>query len=369
MVAVRGAGSARWAGTALAVLFPFVLAGCGVKEEEPVPARPVRVAAVSFTDAHAERSFTGIVVPRTEVQAGFRVGGRIATRLVEVGDRVKPGQVLARLDSTDLELALKGAEARLAQAEAQATQTAANLKRYTPLLASGTVSQAQFDQVKAASDAAAAQKREAESSLAIARNQRSYSALTLEQGGVITAVLADAGQTVSEGQTVLRIATDQGREVAIDVAEGDVARLTVGGAATIALWADGDIALTGTLREITPVADPASRTFRLRVTLPADAPDTVRLGLTARVSFPDANSPALALLPSAALFQQGDKPAVWVLAPSKDRVQLRPVEVAAYRPDGVAVKAGLKEGELVVTAGAHRLDANLRVRVWDGGLP
>lgn len=369
MVGVRGAGGNWRRGAALAVLLPLVLAGCGAKEAEPVPARPVRVAAVSFKDSHADRSFTGTIVPRTEVQAGFRVGGRIAARMVEVGDRVKPGQVLARLDPTDLELSLKAAEARLAQAEAQAIQTAASLKRYTPLLASGTIAQAQFDQVKAAADTAAAQKREAASSLSIARNQRAYGSLTLDQGGVITAVLADAGQMVGDGQTVLRMATDLGREIAIDVAEGDLARLSVGGTATVALWADGDLSLTGTIREITPVADPASRTFRLRVALPADAPDAVRLGMTARVSFPDAAAPALALLPSSALFQQGDKPAVWVLSPSTDRVQLRPVEVGAYRPDGVAVKAGLKEGELVVTAGAHRLDANLPVRVWDGGLP
>lgn len=368
MVGVRGVGMAR-RGAALVLLLPLVLAGCGAREAEPAATRPVRVAPVSFAEAHAARSFTGTIVARTEVQAGFRVGGRIAARLVEVGDRVKPGQVLARLDPTDLELSLKAAEARLAQAEAQAIQSAASLKRYTPLLASGAVSQAQFDQVKATADAAAAQKREAASSLAISRNQRAYGSLTLDQGGIITAVLADAGQMVGDGQTVLRMATDLGREVAIDVAESDVARLSVGGPAKISLWADRDITLAGTIREITPIADAASRTFRLRVTLPADAPDAVRLGMTAKVLFPDADAPPVTLLPSAALFQQGDKPAVWVLAPSRDRVQLRPVEVAAYRPDGVAVKAGLKEGELVVTAGAHRLDANLPVRVWDGGLP
>lgn len=368
MVGVRGAGGLR-RGAALAVLLPLVLAGCGAKEPGPTQARPVRVTAVSFKDSHADRSFTGTIVPRTEVQAGFRVGGRIAARLVEVGDRVKPGQPLARLDPTDLDLSLKAAEARLAQAEAQALQTAASLKRYTPLLASGTVSQAQFDQVKAAADAAAAQKREAMSGLSLARNRRAYATLTLDQGGVVTAILADAGQMAGEGQTVLRMATDLGREVAIDVAEGDLARLSVGSSASVALWTDGDRTLAGTIREITPVADPASRTFRLRVALPADAPDAVRLGMTARVAFPDAGGTAQALLPSSALFQQGDKPAVWVMSPSRDRVQLRPVEVAAYRPDGVAVKAGLKEGELVVTAGAHRLDANLPVRIWDGGLP
>jgi membrane fusion protein, multidrug efflux system len=354
---------------ALAIILPLTLTGCGDGPKKPVEARPVRVAAVAFGHEMGSRHHTGSVVARTDVQAGFRTGGRIAARLVEVGDRVTPGQTLARLDPTDLDLSLKAAEARLAQAEAQDIQAAANLKRYIPLLASGTIAQAQYDQVKATADAAAAARREAVSSLSLARNQRGYGALTLDQGGVVTAILADAGQVVSAGQTVLRIATDQGREVAIDVAEADVANLKVGDVGQVEFWADRRVAMSGEIREITPAADAASRTFRIRVALPAETATTIRLGMTAQVSFPDPDTPALALLPSSAMFQQGDKPAVWVLAPSRDRVQLRAVDVAAYRRDGVAVKGGLKDGELVVTAGAHRLDANLPVRVWDGGLP
>lgn len=362
------AGAIAW--PALAVMVPLLLAGCGEPVERPVEVRPVRVAPVAFAAA-GDRHHTGPVVPRTEVQAGFRVAGRIAARLVQVGDRVEPGQVLARLDPVDLDLSLKAAEARLAQAVAQDVQAAADLKRYTPLLASGTIAQAQFDRVKAAADAAAAQRREAMSSLDMARNQRAYGALTLDQGGIVTELLADAGQVVAAGQTVLRIATDLGREVAIDVSEADVARLKVGDVGQVVFWADRQVTLPGTIREITPAADPASRTFRLRLSLPAAATDddAVRLGMTAQVRFPDAGAPSLALLPSSALFQDGDRPAVWVLAASRDRVLLRPVEVAGYRQDGVLVKAGLQAGELVVTAGAHRLDAGLPVRVWDGSLP
>lgn len=359
----------RRPGLALAFILPLILAGCGGKEAEPAAVRPVRVAPVVFADIDAGRSFTGTVVSRTEVQAGFRAGGRIAARLVDVGDRVTAGQTLARLDPTDLDLSLASAGARLAQADAQAVQAVADLKRYTPLLASGAVSQAQYDRVRAAADAATAQRREAASALDLARNQRSYGALTLDQGGVVTAVLADAGQVVSTGQTVLRIATDLGREIAIDVAEADLARLKPGDVGQAELWADARLALSATIREITPMADAASRTFRVRLALPAEAADKVRLGMTAKVAFTDPSAPALALLPSSALFQQGDKPAVWVLSPTRDRVQLRPVEVAAYRSDGVVVKSGVANGDLVVTAGAHRLDANLPVRVWDGGLP
>lgn len=369
MIGVGKAGMARQRGLVLALMAPLILAGCGEKQAEPAPVRPVRVAPVSFKPVHSDRSFTGTVVARTEVEAGFRTAGRIAARLVEVGQAVKPGQPLARLDPTDLDLSLKAATARVAQADAQSVQAAADLKRYTPLLASGAVSQAQFDRVKAAADAAAAQLREATSALNLARNQKSYATLTLDQGGVVTAVAADAGQVVAAGQTVLRVATDLGREVAVDVAETDMPHLSPGDSGTVEFWGLPGVTMNASIREIAPVANAASRTFRLRATLPPDAVTQVLLGATANIHFAAADTSALAILPSAALFQQGDKPAVWVLSAARDRVELRAVEVAAWRPDGVAVKGGLKEGELVVTAGAYRLDANLPVRVWDGGLP
>lgn len=352
----------------LSLALPLLLSACGEKPDAPANIRPVRVATVTFAQDGAMRQLSGTIVPRTEVQAGFRTAGRIAVRLVEVGDRVRPGQVLARLDAADLTLSLRAAEARLAQAQAQAIQATADLKRYTPLLASGTIAQAQFDRVKAAADAATAQQREAVSGLDLARRAASYADLTLDEGGIVTAVQADAGQVVAAGQSVLRIATARGLEVSVDVAEGEVARLSPGQTANVGLWADKDLTLSGTIREITPAADGASRTFRLRIALPADTPSQVRLGMTARVGLSN-DLGATALLPASSLFQQGDKPAVWVMNPAKDRVILRPVTVVAYRADGVLIRDGIKEGDLVVTAGASLLDAGQPVRVWDGGMP
>jgi RND family efflux transporter MFP subunit len=352
------------------LLVPLLaLSACGAKEEVKTPVRPVRVAEVTLTKADAAARYTGTVVARTDTVAAFRVGGRITQRLVDVGNRVEAGQTLARLDPTDLKLSLRQAEARLAQAEATAVQAAADLRRYTPLLRSGHVSQAQFDQVKATSQAADAQLAEAKSALALARNELSYAELTLTQAGTVTALDADVGQVVASGQAVLHVATDLGREVAIDVAESQVTKLTVGTAATVSLWADQELKLTGKVREITPTADTASRTFRVRVALPDDQADKVRLGMTATVLFDRETFDEVVLLPSTSLFQQGDKPAVWVLNDKRDRVVLRPVTIAQYKPDAIVVAGGLKPGEMVVTAGVHRLDANLPVRVWDGGLP
>lgn len=364
----RGMPARTILGPGLAILVPLLLAGCGAKEPEAAKPRPVRVTKPMILNEHFQ-AFSGVVVPRTDVQAAFRTGGRIAARLVEVGDRVVKGQPLARLDPADLDLALKAAEARLAQAVAQDIQAAANLKRYTPLVASGAVSQAQFDNVKATADAAAAQKREATAALEQARNQRAYATLTLEQAGTVTAVLADAGQVVAAGQTVLRIATDQGREVEIEVSEADIARLKPGMKAKAYLWADDTRVTEGTIREIGAAADSISRTFRVRIALPAGAEKVAALGGTARVYIDDEDGTGQVSVPPAALFFQGDKPAVWVLAASGDRVELRPVEVAAYGSDAIILKSGIKEGDLVISAGANRLDPNLPVRVWDGGLP
>lgn len=355
--------------SALLIVPLLILSGCGAKEEVKAPVRAVRVAEVALSKADTVMRYTGTVVARTETVAAFRVGGRITQRLVEVGDRVEAGQKLAQLDPADLKLSLRQAEAQLAQAEASAVQAAADLRRYTPLLKSGHVSQAQFDQVKATSQAADAQLAQAKSGLALARNELSYADLTLTQAGTVTALDADVGQVVAAGQAVMRVATDLGREVAIDVAESQVTRLKVGTPASLSLWADRELTLTGTVREITPIADAASRTFRVRVALPEDQADKVRLGMTATVLFDREQAQEEVVLPATSLFQQGDKPAVWVMNDKKDRVVLRPVTIALYRPDAIVVADGLRPGELVVTAGVHRLDANLPVRVWDGGLP
>jgi len=355
--------------SALLLVPLLALSACGAKEEAKAPVRPVRVAEVALTKADAAARYTGTVVARTETVAAFRVGGRITQRLVEVGNRVEAGQPLARLDPSDLKLSLRQAEARLAQAQANAVQAAADLRRYTPLLQAGHVSQAQFDQVQATSQAADAQLAEAKSALSLARNELSYADLTLTQAGTVTALDADVGQVVASGQAVLHVATDLGREVAIDVAESQVTKLNVGAPATVSLWADQELKLTGTVREITPTADTASRTFRVRVALPDDQADKVRLGMTATVLFDRDSIDEVVVLPATSLFQQGDKPAVWVLNDKRDRVVLRPVTIDRYKSDAIVVAAGLKPGDMVVTAGVHRLDADLAVRVWDGGLP
>ncbi|MFM2044231.1 MAG: hypothetical protein RLY86_2807 [Pseudomonadota bacterium] len=345
------------------------LAGCGEDAVRTEPVRPVRVMEAVPQPTQRSETYAGEVVARTETQAAFRVGGRMVARLVEVGDRVTASQVLARLDPRDYRLGLEAAESDLARATANATQARADLARYRPLLERGVIAQAQFDRVKAAADSAEALLRSARAGVERARNDLSYADLTAEADGIVTAIRVEAGQVVAPGQTVLALTSSAERELEIDLPESRIAGIGPGTRAEVVFWTGGE-PVTATVREVSPAADPITRTYRVRLSLPAPTADAVRLGMTGTARFDDTRTEGpLFTLPPTALFQKGDKAAVWVLTDSRDRVLLRPVEVAAYTRDGVAVKSGLSPGDMVVIAGVHRLDEGLSVTVWDGSLP
>ncbi|WP_162937688.1 efflux RND transporter periplasmic adaptor subunit [Indioceanicola profundi] len=353
---------------ALALPLAAALTACGEQAEPEPVVRPVRVVSVEAHPAVRAESYAGEVVPRTETQAAFRGGGRMVARLVEVGDRVATGQVLARLDAQDYRLALRAAEAELARAAANEAQARAELERYRPLLERNVASRAQFERVQAAADAARAGLEQARAQVELARNDVGYTELRADADGIVTGLRAEVGQVLAAGQTVLTLAATAERELEIDVPEGRVARLSIGDPAQVQLWTGGGFPIQAQIREISPAADPVTRTYRVRLSLP-DAPDTVRLGMTATASLGGSEGAEVITLPATALFHLGEQPAVWVLAESRDRVRLRPVEVAAFLTDGIAIRAGLAPGDQVVVAGVHRLDETLPVRVWDGALP
>lgn len=268
-----------------------VFAGCN---KEPAPTakteRPALTLVAGSAATAGGNTYSGEVRARREAQLGFRIGGKIVERLVDAGARVKAGQALLRLDPGDAGLQLGSAEAQHQLAEADA-------KRYRELRSKGFVSQAALDAREAALKAAAAQA-------GLARNQSAYTTLSADRAGVVAAILAEAGQVVAAGQPVLHLAPDGEREVAIAVPEAQLADLKVGSAAEITLLAAGAAPLAGRLRELSPAADPASRTYAARVTLTQPGPD-VALGMTARVRFPaDKKSDGL-LVPLTAIFQQG----------------------------------------------------------------
>jgi RND family efflux transporter MFP subunit len=347
----------------LLLLLPL-LAACRAEppaaQATPAPEpRPVQVAAVAFAPAEAGTAYTGIVRPRHEAELGFRAGGRITARLVELGERVVAGQELARLDPADLALALRSAEAELAGAEAQARQAANDAARSRSLLAAGHVATAFDDQRQAAARAAAERVAGARAALELARNRLSYATLRAPGDGVVTALLAEAGQVVTEGQAVLRLADTSERELVVRVPEATLPALR-DAAAEARFWARPETPLAATLREVAPQADATLRTYAVRFSLP-DAPDWVALGMTGTVRLAS-EAALIATLPLSALHDRGAGPMVWRVLP-QGRVEAVPVAVRHLGAETVQVSGPLAPGEAVVALGPQLLDPDSRVRV------
>ncbi|MFH1873193.1 MAG: efflux RND transporter periplasmic adaptor subunit [Pseudomonadota bacterium] len=335
----------------LAVLALF-LAACS--EAPPPPAAPklVRTLKVGAGDPAtdgAQRSYSGEVRARIETTLGFRVAGKIVERRAELGQAVKAGQVLARLDPTDAGL-------QVTQAEAQRALAAADVARYRDLKAKNYISASALDARETAFKAAEAQAQ-------LAKNQASYTTLVADRSGVIGQVLAEPGQVVSVGQAVFRLAPDGEREIAIALPENEVISFKLGQAAEVTFWAGatGKV-LTGRVREISPVADPVTRTYAARVSL-KDADPLLPLGMSATVRFPSgAPGAANLIVPLTAIFQQGKQPAVWKVG-ADGTVSLQAVTVSAYTDAGAVVSGGLAGGEQIVAAGVNLLTAGEKVRV------
>lgn len=332
-----------------------VLGGCG--RESASPARieqPALTRIVGTVASDNGNVYSGEIRARYETQLGFRIGGKIIERLVDAGARVKPDQALARLDPADSSLQASSAQAQYQLALDDAT-------RYRELRSKNFVSQSALDAKEAALKAAAAQA-------GLAGNQTSYTVLRADHAGVIAATLADVGQVVSAGQPVFRLAQDGEREVAIAIPEAQFSELKIGMPADIALWAEADKSkgahFSGRLRELVPVADPASRTYAARVSL-SGAGARAELGMTAQVRFRSHDKRDKMIVPLSAIFQQGDQAAVWIVAADRS-ISLRKVEVSAYRDNGAVIASGLSAGERIVSAGVHKLNAGEKIRIIEG---
>src|SRR5574343_78226 len=327
-----------------------LLTGCHAGDPPPPPARTVLVQPAAGAPSGAG-IYTGEIRARHEVELAFRVGGKMAARLVDTGAEIKAGQPLARLDPNDLQLAASGARAQLQAAESDLTTARAERERYAGLLAKKFVSQAAFDAKDNALNSALARQEQARAQNQITGNQAAYGTLVSEYPAVVTAVLADAGQVVGAGQAVLRIARPEEKEVAIAVPENRLAELRQARNIMISLWADPRMSVRGELRELAPAADPATRTYAARIRL-LNPPPELRLGMTARVAIAGQAS-AVLLVPLNAVVDLGQGPLVRVVKDGK--VASRPVRIAQFREDGAAVSDGLQAGELVVVSGANKL--------------
>ncbi|MDD4928056.1 MAG: efflux RND transporter periplasmic adaptor subunit [Gallionella sp.] len=331
----------------LLLLFAVALTACG--KEAPPPVKAVRPALTQLAGSMAVadvEAYSGEIRARHELLLGFRSGGKIVERLVEAGVKVRAGQLLARIDPADAGLQADAARTQYKLAEN-------DLMRYRELHSKGFVSQSALDAKEAGLQTAKAQA-------GLALNQSDYTALYADKEGIVTAVLADVGQVVSAGQAVVRLAQSGEMEVSIEIPEAQFFMHQVGDAAEVLLLSgEGGVPLSGRLRELSPAADPVSRTYAARVTL--TDPAKVALGMTARVRFIRAqrSTPDL-LIPVSAIYQQGRHTAVWIVA-ADHSVSLRQVEIVAWRDGGAVIGSGLSAGERIVSAGVHRLSPGEKI--------
>jgi RND family efflux transporter MFP subunit len=326
----------------------------------PEPVRPVKVVKAEANAATREIVFSGAVKARVEASLGFRVAGKVAERLVSVGDSVAPGQVLARLDTADLALAVRSAEANVGSARSRRDVADAALSRNKALFAKGFIARSVLDARQLEFDQAAAALNAAISARDEAANQIAYADLKADAAGIVTEVRAEAGQVVAAGSPVVVVARDGDKEAAIAVPESEIRYFAVNKQLAARFWADRTIALTGTVREVAGSADPASRTFAVRVSLPADA--RLRLGMTTTVSAEVAADGGGIVLPTASLAERDGKPVVWIVDPASETVTARDVETAGFAADGIRIGSGVAPGELVVTAGTQFMTPGKKVR-------
>lgn len=352
---------------ALAVA-PLLLGACKPAEKPVEPPRAVNVLRIEGGNGTLSASYTGDVRSRYETGLAFRVPGKLTERLVEVGDTVKTGQVIARLDPADQQLGIEAARQAVSAAEASYAQAKSDLTRFGELFRQGFISAAEFDRRKAAHDVAGAQLSQARAQLSVNRNQAEYTTLRAPSEGVVTAVAAEVGQVVGAGQAVLRVARPGFTEVAVSVPENRLKEVRRGMDVRVNLWAAPERLYRGRVREIAPAADAVTRTYLAKVTV-LDPDDGVQLGMTANVFLDVAADPGEVRLPSTALFQKGAEPAVWIVDPATSQVRLRPVTIGRFADDHVVVTAGLKPGDTVVRAGVQKLFPDEKVRILAARAP
>ena len=358
----------------LAALFlagsTMLLAGCGQENpanageapasKEATLARPVQVTTVSFRPRQTQKSFVGVVRARREIDLAFRVGGKVVQRLVEVGDRIEPGTVVARLDKEDLKLELESAKAEMQAATANLAQTTTEDTRYRALTAKGAASNADLDRKSLAKEEAVGRLERAKRSLELAENRLSYADLVTDAAGVVVATSAEPGQVVASGQTIVRVARLDEKEALVSLPETALADARTADA-VVTLWADPGRRIPAHLRELSPQADVTSRTYPARFSLEG-ADGAVALGMTATVTLRPKDQQQVARLPLSALIDRGHGPQVFVVDGATHAIVARPVEIAAYTGDEVLLSGGVAPGDAVVILGVQTLLPGQKVR-------
>jgi len=342
----------------------ILLGACKPAAEAPPPSpevRPVRVMSVEQRAAGETVSLTGTVQAQTEVNYSFRIDGRMIERPVRVGDAIKPGQLIARLDSSNEEASLQSARAQLAAGRAQLTEQRNNFNRQKELLAQRFISQAAFDQIAANLQSAESNVQSAQAQVNLAQNRVSYTRLVADAPGTVAKVGAEPGEVVPAGRMVVQAARTEGRDAVFNVPAQVKDAAPANPEITVSLTTDAKVSAKGRVREVSPRADPVTGTFQVRVGL-IDPPAGLRLGstVTGRMRV---DSAAAIEIPGSALVRQGAQSAVWIVDPKTQTVSMRTIDVTSHDAGRVVVAGGLESGDLVVTAGVQALHPGQKVRL------
>jgi RND family efflux transporter MFP subunit len=346
----------------LALLSAAVLAGCNAQSEvkHESAARPVLVAQIHYAPRLSDRTLPGVVKARIESDLSFRVGGKIARRLVDAGAIVMKGQALAVLDDFDLRLQAEQAEADLSAAKSGLDQQTAEFARVETLRRQGWSAVSDFDKAKAAADQARATFTRAERAATLAHDALSYATLDADADGVVTAVMAEPGQVVASGAPVMRLAHSGEKEADVAVPEALVDRVK-SAPAKAEFWALPGVAIAASLRELSPNADATTRTYDARYSLP-DPPAKVALGMSVTIALAG-DDEKIARAPLGALLDQGEGPTVWTVDEATGAIAAAKIKVVGYDGDCVFISEGVPDGALIVALGAQKLDPAQKVRI------
>src|SRR5215813_9695265 len=348
--------------TSLAMALPAMLAACQPQVEAATPqARPVRTVTAEKREAGVPITLTGHIEAEDEVALAFRISGRLLENDRMLGDRLEPGEVVARLESQNERNALRAAQANLAAAEGQLTQARNHFERQDTLLKQGWTTRANHDQAKQAQQTAQSQVDAAEAQLKAAHDLVSFTELKADAPGVVTAIGPAAGEVVQAGQMILRVARKDGRDAVFDVPAQLIRSAPANPQIGVSLTDDPAVTARGRIREVAPQANPVTRTFEVKVGL-TDPPPAMRLGATVTGRM-EVESVPIIEIPATALTKFNQQPAVWIVDPSSLTVAIRNVDVLRFDPASVAVSGGLDTGEVVITAGVQALHPGQKVRL------
>jgi RND family efflux transporter MFP subunit len=351
---------------ALGVLALSLAACSEEKAAEPAkPPRPVQAVTVKHSPAGQLLTLTGTIQAQEQVNEAFRVAGKLATRTADLGAMVKAGDQIASLDSSDAENQLKSAQADMASAQSSLQTAQANEQRQKALLQKGVITQSQYDDAANQLQAAQSQSDSAQARLKAANDTLSYTKLQSDATGRVTATGAEVGEIVGVGQMIVRLAKGDARDAVFNVPARLLRTSPKNPDITLTLSDDASITAKGKVREVGPQADAATGTYTVKIAV-VDPPQAMSLGASVIGSMTLDTTPVIQI-PGAALMESDGKPAVWVVNPGDGSVALQPIEIERHDADTIVVSNGLKDGDVVVTAGVQTLVPGQKVRLLEAG--